>query len=523
MNVKIKQDLKLIKLFNKKFIKKESKKIILVEYFKYKNSLISFGILSNCLSEIHNAKIIAYNPTDISFFRRIKNKISDILKNNLSEKIYESFGTQKFIYPKLIKNRSVKILSFKNNRSIINFKRKNIKIGDLMYDEYLRSYNKPTVNLNDKKFHLHVDHTIRIFDYWFNFLKKNNVKAVIISHPVYNMGIVCRISIKLKIPVYFTGPNGMFYLTKKFPSRHSTLYYRNFPKIFKKLNNNFKKKLLKKSKKLLNERFSGKHDLKLLQDRQTNNKFFDKKIQFKKLKKIKKINKIKILVQAHHLSDAPHVYDGKNLFVDFTEWLNFLGKVSKKTNYEWLIKIHPSETKSNKLYFDNLANKFKNFRILRSNISNSEVINLGVKAVTTVYGSVGHEFPIFGIPVVNAGFNGPHSGYNFNYHAKSKKEYMELLININKLKVSKKDIAKIYEFYAVRHLMDFTPIYNQERYIRKYGRQFYDNKFFQIYLNQNNKLRDYKINNEIKNFIKSKKFRMYYNFFDKKEELIKNL
>jgi len=516
-------DSRLVNLFKTKYKKKESKEIILVEYFKYKNSLISFALLANCLSDLYNAKIIAYSPTDVSLIRRLKNKIFDFLKNDFCEKIYKAFGTHKIIYPKLNKNFSKQKFIFKNRKSIINFSRKKIKIGDLMYDEYLRSYNNPTIELNDKDFNLHVNHTVKIFDYWFNFFKKNIVKSVIISHPVYNMGIVCRIAQEFKIPVYFTGPSGMFYLTKKFPSRHSTIYYKKFPKIFKKLNKDLKINLIMQSKQLLNDRFSGKHDLKLLQDRQTNNKFFDKKINLTKLKKNDKYNKVKILVQAHHLSDAPHVYDGKNMFVDFTEWLNFLGMVSKKKNYEWLIKVHPSETKSNQLYFEKLAKKYSNFSILNSDISNSEVINLGIKAVTTVYGSVGHEFPIFGIPVINAGDNGPHNGYKFNYHAKSKNEYLKLLTRIETLKVKKNDVKKIYEFYAIRNCMDFTPIYNQQKYVTKYGKQFYSSKFFEIYLKQNNKLRESKINNDIIHFIKSKTFRMFYNFFDLEEPLIKGL
>ena len=514
---------RLINLFKKRYNKKSSKKIILVEYFRYKNSLISYALLSNCLSDIYDAKIVSYNPNDMSLLQIIKRKLLDYLKKDPCEKIYDSFGAEKTIYPKLKKILKNKKYFFKDRESVINFSVKNILIGDLLYDEYLRSNNKPTIDINDQKFKSHVNHTLELFNYWYKYLKENNVKSVIISHPVYNMGIICRIAIKLKIPVYYTGPNGMYYLTSKYKTRHSTSHYKNYPLIFKRLKKILKTKLVNQSKKLLKDRFDGKHDLKLLLDRDTKNKFFDKKINYKKLNKNLKKSKIKILVQAQQLNDAPHVYDGKNIFVDFAEWLNFLGMISEKTDYEWLIKVHPSESKTNYLYFENLTKKYKNFRLLDSNTSNSEVINLGINAVTTVYGSVGHEFPIFGIPVINAGNNGPHSGYKFNYHAKSKKEYSELLINVNNLKVSKKDVKDIYEFYSIRNSMDFTPIYNQQKYVSKYGKNFYGSKFIDTYLKQDNNLRNLKINNDIKCFIKSKKFRMFYDFFDKKEPLIKDI
>ena len=71
--------------------------------------------------------------------------------------------------------------------------------------------------------------------------------------------------------------------------------------------------------------------------------------------------------------------------------------------------------------------------------------------------------------------------------------------------------------------MDFTPIYNQQKYVSKYGKNFYGSKFIDTYLKQDNNLRNLKINNDIKCFIKSKKFRMFYDFFDKKEPLIKDI
>ena len=34
-------------------------------------------------------------------------------------------------------------------------------------------------------------------------------------------------------------------------------------------------------------------------------------------------------------------YYGNNLFPDFYEWLDFLGKMTNKTDYDWYIKTHP--------------------------------------------------------------------------------------------------------------------------------------------------------------------------------------
>ena len=186
-----------------------------------------------------------------------------------------------------------------------------------------------------------------------------------------------------------------------------------------------------------------------------------------------------------------------------------MGKLSKNRDFTWIIKPHPAEFSHNMGYYDELKIKYPQFNILNSNITNSDLINENINGVTTVYGSGGSEFPLFGIPVINASYNNPHIGYNFNYHPKSITAYGNLLNNIKDLKVSKKQASKIYEFYALRYTLDFTPIKNQEFYVKKLEQNFKDN-YVNIFLNQLNHDRENEIENDIENFIKSKNYKLYY-------------
>ena len=63
-------------------------------------------------------------------------------------------------------------------------------------------------------------------------------------------------------------------------------------------------------------------------------------------------------------------------------------------------------------------------------ISHNEILKLGVSCVLTAYGSIGHEYPLFQVLVINAG-NNTHIGYSFCYHTKSIKEYLLLLKVLN--------------------------------------------------------------------------------------------
>ena len=44
-----------------------------------------------------------------------------------------------------------------------------------MYDEFLRSNNKITINLDDKNFSKHVKKTIELFEFWYDYLNSNPV------------------------------------------------------------------------------------------------------------------------------------------------------------------------------------------------------------------------------------------------------------------------------------------------------------------------------------------------------------
>ena len=72
---------------------------------------------------------------------------------------------------------------------ICKFKFKNVWIGDLIYDTYLKVKNKPTIDIKSKDFEDFFLEAIYVFLYC-NY--KNNVKAVLVSHSTYLYGIVVR-------------------------------------------------------------------------------------------------------------------------------------------------------------------------------------------------------------------------------------------------------------------------------------------------------------------------------------------
>ena len=198
----------------------------------------------------------------------------------------------------------------------------------------------------------------------------------------------------------------------------------NYKKDFKKLKKIDKHNAILKSSKILKKKFSG------LSGTNFSTEYMDRS-SFSKLDKYNKFlnknKKFKVLICAHDFFDAVHFY-GNSFFEDFYDWLCFLGEYSKKTNYDWYLKTHPTYggkyvtyQKFTRIFVDQIIKKFSNIKKLPNNVSHKQLIDEGIGAVLTVYGSVANEYPFFGIPVLNAGNRNSFCSFEFSKHPKIKK------------------------------------------------------------------------------------------------------
>ena len=112
-------------------------------------------------------------------------------------------------------------------------------------------------------------------------------------------------------------------------------------------------------------------------------KFFHKK------NPIPNSNKVNILICTHCFFDNPHAYGEykkSNLFIDFYEWINFLSKMSHKTDYNWFIKPHKDYLPGTIEIISNLMKKFSNIKLVSPD-SSFHQLKLNLDHVLTVYGS----------------------------------------------------------------------------------------------------------------------------------------
>jgi hypothetical protein len=488
------------KLFSKNHGKTEN--IILVEIFDHPSSQISYSYFSNVLSKQKNSKIVSFFTRSAS----LKNYLYNYLSPFSPYAIQKSYGSTQMINPTLSKKISMNIFKKINTKKdILKISLNKIHIGDLIYDEYLAINKKSTIDLESKHFRNYLKDSFRLFHFWYEYFKNNKVKSLIISHSVYLVGLPGRIAIHFNIPVYNVMATSAYYLDNK-----NFLTLSNFEfskKKFLQLKKSIKKKLTLNAKKEISNRFRG-----LLDIRQLNNRIASR--SFSSIDKNKRVlnknSKFKILVATHCFQDAVHVY-GNYLFEDFFEWLDFLGSQSNKLkNYEWYLKCHPAVFERNEKTLIYFTKKYPNLILLPKDVTHNQLIYEGISVVFTVYGTVGYEYPLFGIPVVNASSHGPHDLYRFNFYPKTKKEYLKLIQNLPKLKVDKEKVKnQIYEYFAIRFLTNYNIYKKYNINPKKYRDIIQGSNLYNIWMKEFSLVHHEKILKDYEGFIKSKEFKMF--------------
>jgi hypothetical protein len=487
--------------------KKKKKNLILLEFYNYYPSIIGFAYFLQILKQINKAEVVCYKILSTNLLNNIYTYF--FFHFSFIKKLYQAIGVNEFLFiknnipkKKLEKEFLVMINKIKTKHDVINLKCLGVDVGQEIYDEYLRIYNKTEVDIYDKNFKKLLIRTIQNVFYWKCYFFKNNIKVIIISHATYFIALPGRVASYFNIPVYTVAASN-FYLIKK-NSFSKEACCKKLAYGFKNISEN-KSTFLKLAKVELLSRFDGVKDSKALQDQEVNQILFDKKISFSKI--INDTKKINILVAAHCFSDGVHAF-GKFFYTDYHDWLTFLGEVSHNQKYQFYIKIHPAEYNLNYKHFLKFQNKY-NFKILPKKLIVSHMLKEKFDYVLTAYGSVGHEYPLYNVPVINASNNGPHSGYNFNINPKNRMHYEKIIINLkkNQFKINSTMKKKIFEFYFMKYLSEYCLLDGANLCMKILKHEYNSFKVVQYFLdtfkmkNHKQKLVD------VENFIKSKSLR----------------
>lgn len=450
-------------LLNKNFFRAASHRrgaqSVLVELNSF-SPLFAFSLVSNVLAEDTNSKIVPFAASPRTGRWMTRNLYRFLLaiafQTNLAHRarLYKSFGARTSpIVPshkRQIRKRANEITAqfFENaptKTELENYRVGDVLVGDLFYDTYLRQENIPTIDLEERKFRKFFETSVADTLFWDQRLRTQPIKAVVASHSCFNYAIPLRFALKYGVGAFVSGEDFLYRLSDDRPFTHTEIL--DYPEIFAHFNPETRNRVLAEGEKLLERRFAGKiypgADIS------------SSSVQSYRLSEISErvlhaTDVPKVLIAPHAFSDGPHGR-GLALLPDFWEWLEFLGRKSRDTKYEWYIKNHPDVFRGDRPIIDEFLGRFPHITLVPDNVTHHQLISEGITAVVTVHGTIGFEYALQGVSVINSSAVNPHIRYSFNHHPQTVSELEALLDNLESLpRPSPEDKQLAREYFAVK-------------------------------------------------------------------------
>ncbi len=485
--------------------------VVLMELNDMHSSHIAYAYLGNILAQKHGGQIKAHAQASFTNLRqRLKFKLKSFL--GLAEfGVYKSFGVREFVELRTNKIQRARariiyedvITRLHNNRELEDLHLNGVWVGDLFYDSFLMTHKLPTIDISSAVFRQFLLKSIELFVFWEDYFSKNDVRAVNVSHCVYNLAIPLRIAVLQDIEAYQASLTSIYR-----PSTNNLFAYgkdfSNFREKFSTLPLDIQEQGISLAKLRIKRRFEGEIGVDMIYS--TKSAYGTPR--HNRLLRVSK--RKKILIATHCFYDSPHSF-GKNIFPDFYEWIEFLGELSELTDYDWYIKTHPDYLPGTKNVIDNFVLRFPKFTLLPCDSSHHQIISEGIDVALTCYGTIGFEYAALGVMVINASLNNQHIAYNFNLHARDVMHYRELLINLDSLELNI-DSREIYEYYFMRYIFNTNDLFfkNYDHLISEIGDYYmqFTPLIYEKWLAEWSDERHIEISRALNDFIISKDYRM---------------
>jgi hypothetical protein len=327
--------------------------------------------------------------------------------------------------------------SLENSDDISKLIIRDILVGDLVIDSYLRFRPSPYFLIRDRFVLTALWQAHRDIRRAYVFFSKCKPSFYLSSYATYiQHGVAVRVALKVGVTVYaMTG--GMIFgkklsLTDCFHTPDTSSYC----SIFTKLDRQEEK--LSTAEVQLKHRLSGGVDDATSYMKNSAYAYSDEK-----LPNVKGA----VVIFLHDFYDSPHVYD-ELIFPDFWSWICFTIETFIKSGISFWIKPHPNQISLSDNAVQLLLQQYPQLKIISSRITNSQLVESGMICGVTAYGTVAHELAYLGVPSICCAKH-PHYSFDFCRTAKKIDEYAYFLLtpNIQPLPVKEMQRQALAFFY----------------------------------------------------------------------------
>lgn len=311
-------------------------------------------------------------------------------------------------------------------RDVIELRHAGIKVGDLIYDQVLRSTKSPTIQSVGYPVFFSLVRSWYYYQQYELLFRMSRFAFYIATHTAYpQYGLLCRVALAHGVKVLETSDIQM--------SLYSKIDRYNLPTYHQGIHDSIKNSLdtsgaelehlEEAAKKNLMKRFNSELD-QIDAMKAYSGKVYDREELLAKLgvSPAKKIG----FVLGHIFVDSPHL-SSSMLHNDYYHWLvSTIDCCSKSEGMVWVIKPHPSSA----LYgeqgmVESLVKgaQTRNLFICPADL-NTRSLATCADVVVTVHGTAGLEFSCLGIPVILAG-SPFYTGFGFTHEPVSLALYEE--------------------------------------------------------------------------------------------------
>ena len=397
----------------------------------------------------------------------------------------------------------IKIQSINSNYDLELMKIDEVVVGDLIYDQFLHDTNSATVDIKDNRLTEMLKTYMNIVDKLRIMLQEQRVKAVLVSHTVYKYALPVRIALETNIEAFQITGESIYRLTKE--QNHAYKDFMHYPKIYAGLPESIKLEGLREAERRIERRLKGEIGVDMHYSTQSAFKLETISNQGNE-RVLCTSQKLKVLVAVHDFYDSPHPF-GNNFYPDVYLWLEAIARMSKNVDYEWYIKLHPDVVGEGLKIIKDFCKINSSFTLIPSDTSHHQIINEGIDFALTVWGTIGFEYPLLGIPVINASTNNPHAAYNFSITPSNKAEYEVVIQGLSSLKhvISKEEIYEYYFMHKIYRLKSLL-FKDYEKYLNDIGgyKRSTTKLVYSYFCETDNRLPYEKITHIIRKFLKSK-------------------
>lgn len=339
-------------------------------------------------------------------------------------------------------------------REVFALQMAGVPVGDLIFDSYLDNAREATIEHFNEKLGDAIGRALRFCDDFERILETDDVRALIVSHPVYiDYGIPLRLTLKHRRPVYgkvWLDPIGV----RRYESLDEAPEFAGMP--VEPALEYFRARLGSKLTERASDYFPPAPNKKMSLDYFRYGYGTDK-TENTKQEMIELLGidpeKKTCLIMAQQFTDAPHCYPDM-IFDDYFQWLDeTLEFAASQPQINWLLRQHPYEIMVGETeFFESLVRKYKlnqpHIKIVPNSVTTSSLFSC-VDALTTAIGSGGIEFASVGIPCVLAG-HPFYADFDFAIRPPTKEAYFAALASVPSLtRLSQQQIMDAKELALV--------------------------------------------------------------------------